>query len=73
MLDQGAIATSPYIEYDTLDQLPAVRYQTDKKFLDPGVNQRDHSNNNADSVHENLDNTQQKIAYLTKKSIHYSI
>ena len=29
MLDQDAIATSPYQEYDTLDQLTAVRYQTD--------------------------------------------
>ena len=64
MLDQDAIATSPYKEYDALDQLPAVRYQTDKKLLDLGV--RDHSNNNADSVHENLDNTQQKIANLDK-------
>ena len=33
-------------------------------MFDPGVNQRDHSNNNADSVHENLDNKQQKIANL---------
>ena len=33
---------------------------------DPGVNQRDHPNDNADPVDENLDNTQQKIANLEK-------
>ena len=66
MLDQDAIATSPYAENDTLDQQPAVRCQTDKKLLDPGINQRDHSSDNADPVHENLDNTQQKIANLEK-------
>ena len=66
MLDQGAMATSPYAESDTLDQQPAVRCQTDKKLPDPGVNQRDHSNDNADPVHENLDNTQQKNSQLGK-------
>ena len=63
MSEQDAIATSPYAEYDKFDQQPDVRCQTDKKFPDPGVNQRDHS---ADAVHENLDNTQQKIANLEK-------
>ena len=66
MSDQDAIATSPYAENDTLDQQPAVRCQTDKKLPDPGVNQRDHSNDNADPAHENLDNTQQNIANLEK-------
>ena len=66
MSDQDAVATSPYEENDTLDQQPAVRCQTDKKFPDPGVNQRDHPNDNADPAHENLHNTQQKIANLEK-------
>ena len=66
MSDQDTIATSPYAENDRLDQQPAVRCQTDKKLPDPGVNQTDHPNDNADPVHENLDNTQQKIAYLEK-------
>ena len=66
MLDQGAMATSPYAESDTLNQQPAVRCQTDKKLPDPGVNQGDHSNDNADTAHENLDNTKQKIANLEK-------
>ena len=35
---------------------------------DPGVNQKDHPNVNANSAHENLDNTQQKIASLEKPS-----
>ena len=62
MSNQDAIATSPYAENDTLDQQPAVRCQTDKKLADSRVNQRGHSNDNADPEHENLDNTQQKIA-----------
>ena len=48
----------PLAENDTLDQQPPVRCQTDKKLPDPGGSQRDHSNDNADPVHENLDNTQ---------------
>ena len=35
---------------------------------DLGVNQKDHPNVNANSAHENLDNTQQKIASLEKPS-----
>ena len=66
MSDQDAIATFPYAENDTLDQQAAVRCQTDKKLPDPGINQRDHSNDNADSAYENLDNTQQKIASLER-------
>ena len=66
MSNQDAVATSLYEENDTLDQQPAVRCQTDKKFPDPGVNQRDHPNDNADPAHENLHNTQQKIANLEK-------
>ena len=66
MSDQDVMATSPYVESDTVDQQPAVRCQTDKKLLDPGINQRDHSNNNTDPAHENLDNTQQKMANLEK-------
>ena len=66
MSDQDAIATSPYAENDTLDQQPAVRCETDKKLLEPGVNQRDYSNDIADPAHENLDNTQQKISNLEK-------
>ena len=64
MSDQDAIATSSYAENDTFDQQPAVRCQTDKNLSDPGINQRYHSNNNVDRAHENLDNTQQKIANL---------
>ena len=66
MSDQDAITTSPYAENDTLDLQPAARCQTDKKLPDSGVNQRDHSNDNADPAHENLDNTQQKIANLER-------
>ena len=44
---------------DTLDQQTAARCQTNKKLPEPSVNQRDHPNNNADPVHENLDITQQ--------------
>ena len=66
MLDQDIITTSPYVENDTLDQQPAVRCEIDKKLPDQGVNQRDHSYDNADPAHENLDNTQQKIANLEK-------
>ena len=57
MLDQDVIATSPYAEDDTIDQQPAARCQIEKKLPDPGVNQRDHSNDNADPADENLDNT----------------
>ena len=64
--DQDATATSPYTENDTLGQQPAVRCQTNKKFPDPGVNQKDHSNDNVDPAHKILDNTQQKIANLEK-------
>ena len=39
MSDQDAIATSPYAENYTLDQQPTVRYYTEKKLPDPGVNQ----------------------------------
>ena len=35
-------------------------------MADPGVNQRDHPNDNADTAHENLDDIQQKIANLEK-------
>ena len=35
-------------------------------MADPGVNQRDHPNDNADPAHENLDDIQQKIANLEK-------
>ena len=66
MSDQDAIATSPYAKNDTLEQQPAVRFQTDEKLSDPGVNQRDHSNDNADPAHENLDNKQRKISNLEK-------
>ena len=66
MSHQDATAISPYAENNTLDQQPAVRCQTDKKLPDPGVNQRDHSNDNADPAHENLDITQQKIVNLEK-------
>ena len=66
MSDQDNIRISSYAENDTLDQQPAVRCQTDKKLSDPGVNQSDHSKDNADPEHENLDNTQQKIANLEK-------
>ena len=59
MSDQDAIATSIYAENDTLGQQPTVRCQADKKMIwYPGVNQRYHSNDNADPAHENLDNTQ---------------
>ena len=58
MPDQNTIAASPYADNDTLDQQPAVRCQTEKKLPDPDVNQRDHSNDNADPAYENLDNTQ---------------
>ena len=35
-------------------------------MADPGVNRRDHPNDNADPAHENLDVIQQKIASLEK-------
>ena len=66
MLDQDAIATFPYAKNDTLEQQPAVRCQTDEKLPDPGVNQRDHPNDNANPMHENLDNKQLKISNLEK-------
>ena len=70
MSDQDAIATSPYAENDTLDQQPAVRCQTDKKLPDPGVNQRDHSNDNADpakiaNLEKLFDRQSHSLQYLT--------
>ena len=37
-----------------------------KKLPEPGLNQRDHSNDNADPAHKNLDNKQRKISDLEK-------
>ena len=68
MSDQDAIATSPYQENGTLDRQPGVRCQTDKKLPDQGLNQRDHSNDNAAQHMKNLHNTQQETAYLEKIS-----
>ena len=70
MSDQDAIATSPYAENDTLDQQPAVRCQTAKKLPDPGVNQRDHSNDNADpakiaNLEKLFDRKSHSLQYLT--------
>ena len=59
-------ATSPYVKDNTLGQQLAGRCQTDKKLPEPGVNQRDYSNNNADVTLENPDKTHQEIANLDK-------